>query len=129
MIRMTFIISLIFLRCSYKSETIPKDKEYTDVILIYRDPILGGCGNLALAYRFKFRNVDNDSSLTGIIRCPDTYGDGFFRRCGCSFAAVGVPNFVRKPTPKPVSAAALSPTSSINTTASDIIIPLLILIN
>jgi len=31
------------------------------------------------------------------------------------FASVGVPDFVRKPTPKPVSAAALSPTSSINT--------------
>ena len=48
---------------------------------------------------------------------------------GVPFASVGVPKFVRKPTPKPVSAAALSPTSSINTTASDNIIPLLILIN
>ena len=78
MIYVNFILLLAFLSCSYKSETIAKDKEYTDVILTYKDSILGGCGNLALAYRFKFRNVENDRSLTCIIRCPDTYADGFF---------------------------------------------------
>lgn len=86
MIHVNFILLLAFLSCSYKSKTITKDKEYTDVILTYRDSIFGGCGNLALAYRFKFRNVDNGNSLTCIIRCPDTYADGFFEE-GKSYKA------------------------------------------
>lgn len=78
MIRIIYIISLVFLSCSYKSETVTKEKEFKNVIMTYRDPVLVGCGNLALAYRFKFRNLDNGGNITCIIRCPDTYGEGFF---------------------------------------------------
>jgi len=80
MIRMTFIISLALLSCSHNSETTFKDKEYIDIILTYRDSVFVGCGNLALAYRFKFRDVNKGSNLTCIIRCPDTYAERFFEQ-------------------------------------------------
>ena len=80
MIRTTFIISLALLSCSHNSETTFKDKEYTDLVLTYREPVFVGCGIFALAYRFKFRSVSNNNDLTCIIRCPDTYAEVFFEQ-------------------------------------------------
>ena len=38
------------------------------------------CGTLAITNAIKFKDVITDSSMIGTIRCPDSYGEGFFKQ-------------------------------------------------
>jgi hypothetical protein len=83
MLKMIFISFLTVLNCPENAEI--TSMEYTNITLAYKTPVIGGCGNLLLAYRFKFRDT-KDSSITCIVRCPNLYGEGFFEN-GKSYKA------------------------------------------
>lgn len=75
------LISLVMIGgCSNNKNTIENTKsDYNEVYLETEYPIVG-CGNIFYAYGFKFKSVKNDSSMVGIIRCPDGYGDAFLKQ-------------------------------------------------
>lgn len=78
MLKLLFIVLIAFSNCSHRTTVVsPKQIEYSTIVLDYKSPVIGGCGNYLLAYRFKFKNA-NDSFITCIIRCPDSYGESFF---------------------------------------------------
>ncbi len=70
---------LVIGSCSNKKSTIVNTKpEYEEMYLETEYPIVG-CGNIFYAYGFKFKSVKNNSSIVGIIRCPDDYGQNFLK--------------------------------------------------
>ena len=60
-----------------KIETI-NNQIFTENVTLKSDLLIVGCGNIMYAYGFIFGLEDRDSSITGIVRCPDGYGENFF---------------------------------------------------
>ena len=49
-------------------------------VILQSDLLIVGCGNIAYADGYRFTLANSDSSIIGIIRCPDGYGENFFIR-------------------------------------------------
>lgn len=48
-------------------------------VLIAKPKTIVGCGGLLVAAQFLFINTKDSTQIIGIIRCPDGYGDFFFK--------------------------------------------------
>lgn len=66
---LSLILSVIF---------ISKDNNKATYQLISKCSVIGGCGNLLLAYEFIFLNKSDSTLKIGIIPCPELYGDNYF---------------------------------------------------
>src|SRR5215218_8893827 len=64
-----------------KKTRITNGETYECVLLDTHESRLS-CGILALAYGMRFSVNTNDKEIAVVIRCPDTYEDGFFLKGG-----------------------------------------------
>lgn len=71
---------LFLIACNNNQNPInPSKKLQHEFVLQSNYPIVG-CGNIIYAYGFRFKAANADSTIIiGIIRCPDGYGDTFFK--------------------------------------------------
>lgn len=51
----------------------------TTYILIAKPTTIVGCGGILVAGQFLFINAKDSTQTIGIIKCPDGYGDVFFK--------------------------------------------------
>lgn len=70
---------LLISACSNKENSASKRQADFHVLILEGEMQIVDCGNVFYAYGFKFKSTENDSSVVGIILCPDGYGDNFFK--------------------------------------------------
>ena len=51
----------------------------TTYVLIAKPKTIVGCGGILVAGQFLFINAKDSTQIMGIIKCPDGYGDVFFK--------------------------------------------------
>lgn len=67
-------LSIIIFAIFIKQNTCPKQ-----YVLIAKPSTIVGCGGVLLAGQFLFMDAKDSTQTIGIIKCPDGYGDNFFK--------------------------------------------------
>lgn len=67
-------LTVMFISVLFHTTNCPKT-----YVLVSEPPPTLGCGIILYAGQYFFINAEDSSQVIGIIRCPDSYGETFFK--------------------------------------------------
>lgn len=74
------VFSILGLCCSPPATPILYSRNKIQSVILNEYNKVGSCGTIAFAAAYIFTIESSNSKIIGIIRCPDTYGEAFFKK-------------------------------------------------